>query len=69
MDETYICKRVSQTYSQSYGGGMIDKFTALIIELLAEQAAQHSVQRTAIKPAPIEEFVRELKKSLESDDE
>lgn len=40
MDETYIRKRVSQVYSHSYGGGMIDKFTALMVELLKEEAAQ-----------------------------
>jgi len=44
MDEKYIRQRVTQVYSQSYGGGMIDKFTALIVELLNEQAAQQSVR-------------------------
>lgn len=44
MDEAYIRKRVSQIYAQSWGGGMINKFTALIIELLNEQDAQQSVQ-------------------------
>jgi len=33
------------------------------------KSAQYSVQRTAIQPAPIEEFVRDLKKNLESDDD
>ena len=46
MDEKYIRKRVSQIYSLSYGGGMIDMFTALIVELLNEVPAQQSVQRT-----------------------
>ena len=33
------------------------------------EAAQQGVQRTAIQPAPIEEFVRDLKNYIESDDD
>lgn len=40
MDEKYIRRRVSQIYSQSWGGGMINKFTALIFQLLDEQRIQ-----------------------------
>ena len=36
---------------------------------LGKLAAQPGAQRMAIQPAPIEEFVRDLKKNLESDDD
>ena len=67
MDEL-VEKFYNVLVSHSHEIVMANDWLVLLAEELAE-AAQPRVQRTAIQPAPIEEFVRDLKNYIESDDD